>query len=71
LGCDVDNDEAEAILLSCTNLRTIEIIGALEKNRGKPVVTSNQATLSLALEVMGIKEPVAGFGRLLDGAVTD
>jgi maleate isomerase len=67
LGCDVDSDKAEGILISCTNLRTIEIIEALEKNRGKPVVTSNQATVAMAMQVMGIKERITGFGSLLDG----
>lgn len=67
LGCDVDSNDAEAILISCTNLRTIEIIDTLEKNRGKPVVTSNQATVALAMQVMGIKERITGFGSLLEG----
>lgn len=67
LGCDVDSDEADAILISCTNLRTLEIIDTLEKNRGKPVVTSNQASVAFAMQVMGIKERITGFGSLLDG----
>lgn len=37
------NPEAEAVFLSCTNLRTLDIITDLEQRLGKPVVSSNQA----------------------------
>jgi maleate isomerase len=46
----------------------VEIIEALEKNTGKPVITSNQATLAMALRTMGVKEKVRGFGTLLEGS---
>lgn len=35
--------EVEAVFLSCTNLRTLDIITDLEQRLGKPVVSSNQA----------------------------
>lgn len=35
--------EAEAVFLSCTNLRTLDIIDDLEQRLGVPVVSSNQA----------------------------
>ncbi|MCP6768721.1 hypothetical protein NL529_28160, partial [Klebsiella pneumoniae] len=41
----VDCPEAQAVVISCTNFRTIEEINALEQELGKPVVTSNQATM--------------------------
>jgi maleate isomerase len=63
---DVDTPDAEGIFISCTNFRTIEIIAALEKNAGKPVVTSNQATWAIALRRLGIKERICGFGKLLE-----
>lgn len=66
LACDVNSEEAEAVLISCTNLRTIEIIEPLEQNLGKPVVTSNQATFALAMHTMGIKEHIKGYGSLLE-----
>ncbi|MFH1757927.1 MAG: maleate cis-trans isomerase [Pseudomonadota bacterium] len=68
LAQDVDGPEADGIFISCTNFRTVEIIEALEKNMGKPVVTSNQASMAMALRVMGIKERVIGFGSLLEGS---
>lgn len=35
--------EVEAVFLSCTNLRTFDSIEKIEKQLGKPVLTSNQA----------------------------
>jgi maleate cis-trans isomerase len=37
----VDRPDAEAIFISCTNLPTARLIGAIEDQQGKPVVTSN------------------------------
>jgi maleate isomerase len=58
-------DEAEAIFISCTNWRTFEIIEALENDLGVPVVTSNQASLWLALREMDVMEKIPELGRLL------
>jgi maleate isomerase len=69
LAQDVDSKEAEGIFISCTNFRTIEIIQALEENAGKPVVTSNQASVAIALRTMGIKEKIKGYGMLLEMCV--
>jgi arylmalonate decarboxylase len=62
----VDRPEADAIFLSCTALPTIAVIAALEDELGKPVVTSNQATLWHTLRSLGIGERIAGFGALLE-----
>jgi maleate isomerase len=64
LAMDVNSAEAEGIFISCTNFRTIEIIAALEKNAGKPVVSSNQAAMAIGLRSIGVREPVCGFGSL-------
>jgi maleate isomerase len=37
------SDEVEAVFLSCTNLRTFEVIPEIERDLGKPVFSSNQA----------------------------
>jgi len=56
-------DEADGIFISCTNFRTIEIIERLEAEYGKPVVTSNQASMWAAMKL--IHQPIEGYGRLL------
>ncbi|NJE02667.1 aspartate/glutamate racemase family protein [Thermococcus sp. MV11] len=57
-------DEADAVFISCTNLRTFEIIETLEEDLGVPVVTSNQASLWLALRQMDVMEKIPYLGRL-------
>lgn len=66
LALDVYTEEADGVFISCTNLRTIEIIEILERAIGKPVVTSNQATMALALKKAGIKDRLKGYGVLME-----
>ncbi len=49
-----DRPDAEAMFISCTNLPTYDIIGPLEAELGKPVLTANQVTLWAALRAMGL-----------------
>lgn len=56
---------ADGIFISCGNLRSFEIIEALEKDTGLPVVTSNQAGLWKALRMAGVNEKLMSLGRLL------
>jgi maleate isomerase len=66
------NDEADAVFISCANIHSIDVIDALERDLGKPVVTSNQAALWHALRTAGIADTVPNLGRLLalKGAVS-
>jgi len=59
-------DRNRGLFISCTNFRAIEVIGLLERETEKPVVTSNQAGLWCALRSLGITDPLAGYGRLLE-----
>ncbi len=61
----VNGPEAQGILISCTNFRTIDIIQKLETDLGKPVVTSVQATVWAALRRIGVGESLPQWGRLL------
>jgi maleate cis-trans isomerase len=65
LGRAADVAAAEAVLISGTGLPTAGIIERLERELGKPVVTSQQAALWRALRLAGIADAVPGFGRLL------
>lgn len=44
-----DHVDAEAIVISCTDFRALEAVPALEKQLGKPVITSNQALMFASL----------------------
>ena len=59
-----DRPEAEAMFISCTNLPTYDIIGPLEAELGKPVLTANQVTIWAALRAMGL-QAVAPEQRLV------
>jgi maleate isomerase len=65
LGRAADVPAAEALLISGTGLPTAGIVDRLEQDLGKPVVTSQAATLWQALQTVGVTEPVRGYGRLL------
>ncbi|MFZ5962190.1 maleate cis-trans isomerase family protein [Thalassococcus sp. BH17M4-6] len=55
----------DGIFLSCTNLRTLDLIAPLEARLGLPVLSSNQVIGWHMLRLAGVTEPLEGFGRLL------
>ena len=57
--------DADALLCSCTAWRSVEAVEEIERRTGKPVVTSNQASIWMTLRRLDHVEPIAGFGRLL------
>ena len=58
-------DRADAYLVSCTAVRSAEVIDEMERELGRPVVTSNQAIAWYCLRKGGIQDKVPGFGALL------
>lgn len=64
----VDRPGAQAIFISCTNFRTLGIIESLERRLGKPVVTSNSASMWKMLRLIGDTRAVPGAGRLFRDA---
>ena len=65
LAREADVPDADAVLLSGTGLPTIGVLEVLERDLGKPVISSNQAMLWQALRLAGVREAIPGFGRLL------
>ena len=64
LGQRADGPDVQAIVLSCTDMRAVEIIPKLETITGKPGVTSNQAIMFQAMQLLGLQDAFVGFGRL-------
>ena len=61
--------EAQGIFISCTNFRTIEVIGRLEEELKVPVLSSNTATFWAMMKKAGVKKRLEGFGRLFSSMI--
>jgi maleate isomerase/arylmalonate decarboxylase len=66
LGQAADHADADAIVLSCTDMRSVETLARLEGALGKPVITSNQAMVFQALKLAGMDDALTGYGALLN-----
>ncbi len=62
----IDSPEADGIFISCTALPALGAVAEIEARTGKPVVTSNQASIWAMLRHAGLDDAPAGFGRLFD-----
>jgi maleate isomerase len=51
---EANTADAEAIVVSCTNLPTYDLIAPLEAELGKPIVSANQVTMWAVLEQVGL-----------------
>jgi maleate isomerase len=60
------NSAADAYFLSCTAIRVLPIIEMLERDLGRPVVTSNQALAWHALRTAGFRDAPPGLGTLFE-----
>jgi len=65
LALAADHPNADVLFLSCTNLRTFDIVSELEERLAKPVLTANQVTIWGALRRIGRSNP--GLGQRLFG----
>jgi maleate isomerase len=57
--------QADGIFVPCPRWPTITDVDLLEREIGKPVITSCQAYIWHALKMARVKESVGGFGRLM------
>jgi len=67
LGRAIDTDDVEAVFLSGTGMPTIPILATLERDLGKPALSAASAMMWRALQLAGVREAIAGYGRLLAG----
>lgn len=54
----------DAIVISCTNLRCLQVIPEIEASTGVAVISSNQALGWHMLRLSGVTDPLPAFGRL-------
>jgi maleate isomerase len=65
VGRRVDCPQAQAVIFLCTNWQSMAIIDRLEREIGKPVLSSTQFSVWAALRKVGYRHGIAGYGRLL------
>jgi len=58
-------DRADALLVSCGGLRTLDLLVPLEARCGVPVVSSLPHALWAGVRLLGLSARVAGYGRVL------
>ncbi len=59
------DERADGLLISCMNFNAMPCIASLERDLGKPVLSSHSTVLWKALKMVHVKESVAGYGWLL------
>ena len=62
----IDLEDTDALFVSCTALPVLSIIDKLEKKLNKVVLSSNQTLIWEALDLIGNKNPVKGYGKIFD-----
>jgi maleate isomerase len=67
LGRQVDHPDAQALFLSGVGMPTVDAINMLERDLGKPVISSATAMMWNALRIIGVRDTCADGGLLLSG----
>jgi len=67
LARQVDAADAQAVFLSGVGMPTLAVLETLERDLGKPVISSASAMMWNALRAARVTAPIDGFGRLLSG----
>ncbi len=62
----IGKPEVDALVVPGGNFPTMDFIAAWERRFGKPVITTNQATLWAVMQTMKVAIPLPGKGRLLE-----
>ena len=62
---EADRDDAQALFISCTAIRAVDVIDKIEQKLGKPVITAVQAMFWQSLRLSGCTDKVSGYGQLL------
>ncbi len=65
LGRKVDTPDSQAIFLTGVGMPTIDILARLEKDAGKPAISSSSAMMWDALRTAGVQDKIEGYGKLL------
>ncbi|WP_250528496.1 hypothetical protein [Caballeronia sp. GAWG2-1] len=70
LALEADTADADVLFLACGNWWVMEQVERIEQRLGKPVLTTNQVSIWAALRLLEFREPLRGWGRLLEEFLT-
>ncbi len=59
------SERAEAVCVLATDIRSIDVLEMLERDLGKPAISTNQALMWRSLALAGVNAAIPGFGSLL------
>ena len=62
---DINYLDVDAVFVSCTALRIVEVLQEVEDLIKKPVISSNQAIIWDSIRSVEIRSSIEGFGKLL------
>ena len=62
---DINYSDVDAVFVSCTALRIVEVLQEVEDLIKKPIVSSNQAIIWDSIRSIKIKSSIKGYGKLL------
>lgn len=68
LGREADRPDADVLFLSCTAMASLPVVEALERDCGKPVVTSNLASAWYVLKRLMVKPSITVPYKLLSAS---
>ena len=64
LAIEIDQTDADTVLLACTNWRTLPMIESIESHLNKPVITTTQASLKAILTTLSLPYSGISLGKL-------
>ena len=62
---NIDHSDVDAVFVSCTALRIVEVLQEIEDLIKKPIISSNQAIIWDSIRSTKIKSSIEGYGKLL------
>ncbi|TLX98479.1 MAG: hypothetical protein E6K96_00420 [Thaumarchaeota archaeon] len=63
----LDSKSADAVLISCAQMPSADVLDELEGETGLPVISTNTATLWAMMRRIRHANPITGYGSLLSG----
>lgn len=63
--------QCDGLLISCAGIQIAPVLATIEREFGRPVISSNQALVWHCLRLLGLPDRPEGFGALLAGDFDD